>query len=145
MFDADSLRHRDELPGYLGPMAEVHPAISVAWVRPYIWANLLYLGEVRSCEIEGQLAQVVPTDDLRPGLFSEHHHADYGDRSRLQVFLDQALAEEVAAGRLNYDEDSDHYRIAPGDGLRLAISAACTLNSQLPVQLLNDRAATDRR
>ena len=55
------------------------------------------------------------------------------------------MGSEMCIRDSHYDEESDHYRIAPGDGLRLAISAACTLNSQLPVQLLNDRAATDHR
>lgn len=141
MFDQDSLTKASELPGYLGPLAESHPSITTAWVRPFIWANLLYLGQVRACEIEGQLAQVVPTDDLRLGAWDVLAGHDDDDRSKLQIRLDEALAEEVAAGRIVYDDDSDHYRICDGDGLRMAISAVCTFNSQLPFQLLDSQAA----
>ena len=141
MFDQDSLTRASELPGYLGPLAESHPSITRAWITPFIWANLLYLGEVRACELEGQLSQIVPIDDLRVGAWDALTGRDDVDRNKLQIRLDEALAEEVAAGRIVYDEASDHYRISDGDGLRMAISAVCTFNSQLPFQLLDSQAA----
>lgn len=136
MFDQDSLTRASELPGYLGPLAESHPSITRAWITPFIWANLLYLGQVRACELEGQLSQIVPTDDLRVGACALTG-CDDENLNKLQIRLDEALAQEVAAGRIVYDEASDHYRISGHDGLRMAISAVCTFNSQLPFQLLD--------
>lgn len=138
MFDQESLIKASELPGYLGPLADSRPRLTRAWVMPFIWANLLYVGEVRACEIEGQLSQVVPTDDLRSGADTISGATDDDERSQLQVHLDDALAEEVAAHRITYNKDTDTYKIAEtSEGQRMAISAACTFNSQLPSRLLD--------
>ncbi|WP_424175341.1 hypothetical protein [Vulcanococcus sp.] len=140
MFDEASLRQACETPGYCGPLADDRPHITVAWVKPFIWAILLYRGGIRRDELLACLTPLVPTDDLRCGVFDSLLGLQRDDRNLLELRIDEAIAEEVEAGSLRYNDARDLWVLTGGEGKRTAISCACTMNSQLPFHLLDEEA-----
>lgn len=140
MFDEQSIRQASEAPGYCGPLADDRPHITVAWIKPFIWAVLLYRSAVRRDEVLACLAPLVPTDDLRCGVFDSLLGYEREDRNLLELRLDAALADEVEAKRLRYNSQKDLYVLTGDEGKRAAISCACSMNSQLPFHLLDEDA-----
>lgn len=137
MFDEQSIRQASEAPGYCGPLADDRPHITVPWIKPFIWAVLLYLNAVRRDEVLTCLASLVPTDDLRCGVFDSLLGVEREDRNLLELRLDAALADLVEAKQLVYDAEKDLYVLTGDEGKRTAISCACSMNSQLPFHLLD--------
>lgn len=132
------MRLAEEAPGYCGPLADTRPHITVAWIKPFIWAVLLYRGGLRRDELLNCLAMLVPTDDLRCGVFDALLGIERDDRNLLELRIDEALAEEVAAKRLRFNRDKDLWVLTGQEGMRTAIACVCTMNSQLPFHLLDE-------
>ncbi len=143
MIDEESLRLASDVPGYCGPLADNRPRVNLARARPFLWAILLWSGAVRREELTAALGVLAPTDDLRTGIFDALHGDLDEDRNRLELVADEVLGEELAAKTLRLRPDGLY--VLTLAGLSRAISAACTLNAQLPDHLLNEQVTAQLR
>jgi len=139
--------HESEMaPGYTGALWDDTPLLTHANVRPFVWAILLYRGAVRPSEVIGAVTQVCGLDDLREGAW-DPLLGDYGDRSRVELLVDEVLGEMISEGLCRYNSEEDLWVLSLGGNKRNVphvINAVTALDAMMPQHLLADLAQEDR-
>ena len=63
-------------PGTVGLLWDETPELTVAHVRPFVWAILMYRGACRPSEVEAAIAQVCSVEELKTELYDDGDEAD---------------------------------------------------------------------
>lgn len=126
-------------PGTVGPVFEELPALTTAIVRPYVWAILMHRTGVRSHEVVNALSAVSSVEDMKIDDFDE-----YG-RTRVEICVDTVLAEMVAEGLLDYNDDEDLWVLRYSlQAVPTVIKAVSGVNGRMPAHFLLEMAQENR-
>lgn len=140
--------HEAEMaPGTVGMLFDDTPLLTVAHVRAFIWPVLLYRGAIRPHEAIAAIAAVCSTEDMKTGAW-DPLEGDYSDRTRVEILVDEVLGEMVGEGLLRYNEEQDLWVLTLGanrQNVPEVINVVTALNGMMPVHLLADLAADERR
>ena len=112
---------------------------SVASVKPFVWAILLYRGAVKSHEIVGALTPVCAHSELYSGWSDDLDPEDA--RTRLEWLVDEVLGDMTAKGLLRYSTLADLWVLSAGENKRnlpTIIKAVAGIDGSLPKHLIMD-------
>lgn len=127
-----------EIPGSVGAFIDNLPLLTTAAVRPFVIATALHRGAVRPHEVLVAVTPHAPDVDLKVGGWDPVNE-DWieGDRTRLELLVDEVLGEMVAEGVLRYNEEGDKWVLTSAD-LPRVISWAAATGGRIPGHLLAD-------
>lgn len=129
--------HEAEMaPGTVGLLWDETPELTVAHVRPFVWAILMYRGACRPSEVEAAIAQVCSVEELKTELY------DDGDEelTRVEYLVGQVMAEFIAEGLCRYNFDKDIWVLTASNVTKL-INVATAVDGTLPKHVLQEVAA----
>lgn len=132
---------RSDIPGALGPFLDNCPLVTHANIRPYIIAILLHRGAVRISEVLAALVPHCYHGELKSGELIEGMNPDSADKTRLEILVEQVLAEMQASKMLiHYRKSGTWVLSALGgcDNLPRIISWVTSMNSQLPRSITSE-------
>ncbi len=139
--------HEDEMaPGFCGLLFDDTPLLTQAHVRSFVWPILLYRGAVRPSEVIGAIAQVCSTEDLKTGAW-DPLLGDYGERSRVELLVDEVMGELISDGTCRYNADLDIWVLTLGKNrvnVHKVINVVTALDGALPHHLLADLSEDER-
>ena len=129
------IEEAEECPGTTGLLIDNTPPLTVAHVRPFVWAILLYRGAVHSWEVVNALSAVCGLFDMK---IADH---DEDDRTRSEICVDTVLAEMIIEGLLRYNEEKDIWVLEydPGN-VPTVIKAVSGVNGSMPKHFLLEMA-----
>lgn len=124
-------------PGTTGLLIDETPRLTLANVRPFLWAALLYRGAVRPSEIVSLVSVLCSTEALK---ISNWDEADTDEtRSWAEYLAEELLGDMLASGLCRYNEEEDLWVLTAGENRQNVpkiIAAVSSLNSELPKHLL---------
>jgi hypothetical protein len=130
--------HESEMcPSSVGHLFDEIPKLTPAMVRPYAWANLLYRGATRPCEVVAALAPVCSREDMKIGNWEDADPDE--ERTWAEVCAEEVLGEMLSEGLCRYNEDLDIWVLTAGlnkKNVPIVIGAVTSLNAQMPKHLL---------
>ena len=133
--------NRNDIPGALGPFLDNCPLITHANIRPYVVAILLHRGAVRISEVLAALVPHCCHGELKSGELIEGMDPDLADKTRLEILVEQVLAEMQASNMLIYHEKSNVWVLSAlggCDNLPRIINWVTSMNSQLPRSIISE-------
>lgn len=133
--------NRNDIPGALGAFLDNCSLITHANIRPYVVAILLHRGAVRVSEVLAALVPHCCHGELKSGELIEGMDPDLADKTRLEILVEQVLAEMQASNMLIYHEKSNAWvlsALAGCDNLPRIINWVTSMNSQLPRSITSE-------
>lgn len=124
-------------PGYVGPLFDETPKLTIADVKPFVWSVLLYRGAVKRREIVAALTPLCAHSELYRYWSDDLDEQD--DRTRLEWLIDEVLGEMTAQTILRYSIDADLWVLELGENQRhlpTIIKAVAGVDGSLPKHLL---------
>ena len=89
------------------------PELTIADIRPFIWAILLYRGAVKSHEAVGAITPLCAHSELYSGFSDDLDPED--NRTRLEWLVDEVLGDWTASGLLRYSTKADLWVLNSSD------------------------------
>ena len=125
-------------PGTIGLLYDETPSLTLADVRPFVWAILLYRKGIRSEEAVGAITPLCAHSELYSGWSDELDIDD--DRTRLEALVEEVLGDMTAEGLLDYDPEEDLWVLNSSDRhLPTVIKAVAGINGSLPAHYILER------
>ena len=125
-------------PGTLGLLYDSTPELTMADVRPFVWALLLFRGAVKKSEVVGAITPACSHAELYSG-WSEFLD-DEDDRTRLEYLVEEVLGDMTASGLLRYSTKADLWVLNSADRhLPTVINAVSGTNGSLPAHYILER------
>ena len=124
-------------PGTVGLLIDETPRLTLADVRPFVWAVMLFRKGVAVHEVVASISQVCANEELYSG-FSEDVD---DDRTRLEYLVEEVLGDMTASGLVEYNEEKDLWVLCWGPNKRnmpTIIKAVAGIDGSLPVHLRLD-------
>jgi len=139
--------YEDEMaPGFCGLLFDDVPLLTVAHVRSFAWPILLYRGAVRPSEVIAAITAVCSTEDLKSGAW-DPLLGDYGDRSRVEMLVDEVMGELISDGTCRYNAEQDIWVLTLGKNrvnVHKVINVVTALDGAIPHHLLADLSEDER-
>lgn len=135
-----NIQEAEEAPGYCGLLFDETPPLTQAHVRSFVWPILLYRGAVRPCEVIASVTSVCSVEELKSGAW-DPLEGDYGERSKVEILVDEVLGEMVSEGLCRYNPERDIWVLDPGENNRNVakiIGVICSLDGAAPKHFLAD-------
>jgi hypothetical protein len=131
------LEEAEICPGTTGLLIDETPRLTLANVKPFIWAALLYRTAVRPSEIVSLVSVLCSPEDLKEANWDD---ADADEtRSFAEYLAEEVLGDMLACGLCRYNEEEDLWVLTAGENRQNVpkiIAAVSSLNSELPKHLL---------
>ena len=125
-------------PGTIGLLYDETPSLTLADVRPFIWAILLYRKGIRAGEAVGAITPLCAHNELYSGWSDELDIED--NRTRLETLVEEVLGDMTAEGLLRYDTEEDLWVLNSSDRhLPTVIKAVAGINGSLPAHYILER------
>ena len=124
-------------PGTVGLLIDETPRLTLANVRPFIWAALLYRTAVRPSEIVSLVSVLCSVEDLKVANWEEAEADE--TRSWAECLAEEVLGDMLAAGLCRYNDQEDLWILTAGENRRTVpeiIAAVSSLNAEMPKHLL---------
>ena len=124
-------------PGTVGLLIDETPRLTLANVRPFIWAALLYRTAVRPSEIVSLVSVLCSVEDLKVANWEEAEADE--TRSWAECLAEEVLGDMLAAGLCRYNDQEDLWILTAGENRRNVpeiIAAVSSLNAEMPKHLL---------
>ena len=129
-------------PGTLGLLYDETPLLTMADVRPFIWAILLYRGAVKSHEVVAAITPLCAHSELYSG-WSDHLDIE-DNRTRLEWLVGSILGEMTGQGLLRYSTKGDLWVLNSSDRhLPEVITAVAGVNGSMPQHYLYERGNSE--
>lgn len=100
--------------GAVGPFIDERPIISHANIKPYIIAILLHRGAVSFVEVLTCVSPHCADIDTKIGLWDGLENYQIEDRSRLEILVEEVLAEMVSSHVLRYNNEQGLWVLSAG-------------------------------
>ena len=125
-------------PGTLGLLYDETPPLTIADVRPFVWAILLYRGAVKSHEVVAAITPLCAHAELYSG-WSEYLDLE-DNRTRLEYLVDEVLGDWTASGLLRYSTKADLWVLNSSERhLPEVITAVAGVNGSMPHHYIAER------
>ena len=125
-------------PGTLGLLYDETPQLTLADIRPFIWAILLYRGAVKSHEVIAAVTPLCGHSELYSGWSDDLDSDD--NRTRLEWLVGEALGDMTASGLLRYSCKGDLWVLNSSDKhLHEVIKVVAGTNGSLPAHYIMER------
>ena len=135
-----SIEEAEVAPGTLGLLFDETPKLTLADVRPFVWAILLYRGAIRTSEVVGAITPLCGHGELYSGWSEDLDIED--DRTRLEWLAQEVLGDMTAEGLLRYSTKGDLWVLNSSDKhLPTVIKAVAGINGSLPTHYIFEREA----
>jgi len=141
-----NLEESEMAPGTVGLLFDETPLMTHAHIRAFVWPILLYRGAVRPHEVVAAVSGVCSTEDIKTGAW-DALLGDYGDRTRVELLVDEVLGEMIAEGLCRYNEEQDIWVLTLGNqrqNVARVINVVTALDAMMPQHLLADLAKDER-
>lgn len=136
MFSGFQVKGSEDCPGTTGLLVDNTPRLTVANVRPFVWAILLFRGAVHSWEVVNALSAICSATDMK---ISDDDDDD--DRTTAEICVDTVLAEMIIEGLLRYNEKKDVWVLVYSpNNVSTVIKAVAGVNGTMPQHFLLDMA-----
>lgn len=136
-----NLKEAEDCSSATGLLIDETPRLTVAIIRPLVWAALLYRTGTRPSEIVAMASVLCSQEDLKIANWEE---AEAGEtRSWAEVCAEEVLGEMLATGLCRYNMIEDLWVLSVGENKRnvpVVIAAVSSLNAELPKHFLLDMA-----
>ena len=124
-------------PGTVGLLIDETPRLTLADVRPFVWAIMLFRKGVAAHEVVASIAQVCAHEELYSGWSDDVDD----DRTRLEYLVEEVLGDMTATGLVEYNEEKDLWVLQWGSNKRnmpTIIKAVAGIDGSLPAHLRLD-------
>ena len=131
------LEEAEICPGTTGLLIDEIPQLTLANVRPFVWAALLYRTAVKPSEIVSLVSVLCSPEDLKEANW-DSSDADE-TRSWAEYCAEEVLGDMLAEGLCRYNEQEDLWVLTAGKNRRNVpevIAAVSSLNAEMPKHLL---------
>ena len=135
-----SIEEAEVAPGTLGLLFDETPRLTLADVRPFIWAILLYRGAIRTNEAVGAITPLCAHAELYSGWSEDLDLED--NRTRLEWLVQEVLGDMTAKGLLRFSTKGDLWVLNSSDKfLPEVIKAVAGIDGSLPTHYVFEREA----